>query len=44
MHDFGYDISDYREIDPTFGTLADLGTLMAACRDRGLEVLLDLVP
>ena len=44
MHDFGYDISGYREIDPTFSTLADFDTLMAACCDRGLEVLLDLGP
>ena len=44
MHDFGYDISDYTNVDPVFGSLADFDSLVAAARARGLEVLLDLVP
>lgn len=42
MKDFGYDISDYREIDPLFGTTADFHRLVALARDRGLSVILDL--
>ena len=44
LYDFGYDVADYREVDPTFGTLADFDVLVARARDRGLDVLIDLVP
>ena len=44
MADFGYDVADYRDVDPLFGTLADLDALIAAAHARGLRVLLDLVP
>ena len=44
MRDFGYDISDYTDIDPIFGSLADFDTLIAAAHGCGLRVLLDLVP
>ena len=44
MHDFGYDVSDYKGVDPVFGTLEDFDRLAAAARERGLRVLLDLVP
>jgi alpha-glucosidase len=44
MADFGYDISDYTDIDPLFGTLADFDELIAATHARGLKLLLDLVP
>jgi alpha-glucosidase len=44
MADFGYDISDYRGIDPLFGTMHDFHELLAACHSAGLKVLLDLVP
>jgi alpha-glucosidase len=44
LHDFGYDISDYTDVAPEFGTLADLDALVAAAHGRGLRLLLDLVP
>src|SRR5499433_2187216 len=44
MADFGYDISDYIDIDPLFGTLADFDALLADAHGHGLKVLLDLVP
>jgi alpha-glucosidase len=44
MVDFGYDVSDYCDVDPVFGTLADLDRLLAAAHRRGLRVLLDWVP
>jgi alpha-glucosidase len=43
MADFGYDVSDYCDVDPRFGSLADLDRLLAAAHERGLRVLLDLV-
>ena len=44
MADFGYDVADYRDIDPLFGSLADFDRLLAACHARGLKLLLDFVP
>jgi alpha-glucosidase len=44
LHDFGYDLSDYCGVAAEYGTLADLDALVAACHERGLRVLLDLVP
>lgn len=42
--DHGYDVSDYFDIDPLFGTMADFDDLLAAAHARGLRVLLDMVP
>ena len=44
LADFGYDISNYTAVDPAFGTLGDLDELVAHAHERGLRVLLDLVP
>ncbi|MDB5394730.1 MAG: alpha amylase, catalytic region [Rhodospirillales bacterium] len=44
MADFGYDISDYVNIDPLFGTLDDLDRLIADAHAHGIKVILDLVP
>jgi oligo-1,6-glucosidase len=41
--DGGYDISDYQDIDPTFGTLADFDRLLASVHDRGMKLVMDLV-
>ena len=43
MHDFGYDIADYRDVDPIFGTLADFDALVARAHDLGLKVIIDQV-
>ncbi len=44
MADFGYDVSDFENVDPVFGTLADYDGLVTAAGDRGLALLMDLVP
>ena len=44
LADFGYDVADYTGVDPVFGSLADLDALVAAAHDRGVRVLMDLVP
>ena len=43
MRDNGYDISDYRDVDPAFGSLADLDALVAALHARGMKLVMDLV-
>jgi alpha-glucosidase len=42
--DAGYDVADYRSVDPLFGSLADFGTLMTRAKELGLRVIIDLVP
>ncbi|MGZ6910153.1 MAG: alpha-amylase family glycosyl hydrolase [Acidimicrobiia bacterium] len=42
--DYGYDVADYYDVDPSLGTLEDLDALVAAAADRGIGVLMDLVP
>ncbi|RMI12963.1 glycoside hydrolase family 13 protein [Cellulomonas triticagri] len=41
--DNGYDISDYQDVDPSFGTLADLDALIVALHERGMRLVMDLV-
>ncbi len=41
--DNGYDISDYQDIDPVFGTLDDFDELLAAVHSRGMKLVMDLV-
>ena len=41
--DAGYDISDYQDIDPVFGTLEDFDALLAAVHERGMKLIMDLV-
>lgn len=43
MADFGYDIADYRDVDPLFGTLADFDALLAQAHRLGLKVMIDQV-
>ncbi|MDQ2077316.1 alpha-glucosidase family protein [Marinimicrobium sp. ABcell2] len=43
MKDFGYDISDYRDIDPIFGTLDDFDRLIAEAHDRDIRIIIDQV-
>jgi alpha-glucosidase len=42
--DWGYDVSDYTDVEPELGTLEDVDELVAAAGRRGIRVLLDLVP
>lgn len=43
MKDFGYDVSDYCDVDPMFGTLADFDRVVKTAHDLGLKVMIDLV-
>jgi alpha-glucosidase len=43
MKDFGYDVSDYCDVDPMFGNLADFDALVERAHDLGLRVMIDLV-
>lgn len=43
LADYGYDISDYRTIDPRYGTLGDWDNLLKGVHDRGMKLMMDLV-
>ncbi len=44
LHDGGYDVSDYRVIEPRYGTVADAEALIADAHDHGIRLIIDLVP
>ncbi|HEX5039646.1 MAG TPA: alpha-amylase family glycosyl hydrolase [Candidatus Limnocylindria bacterium] len=44
MADFGYDVADYTDVDPLFGSLSDFDELLGAAHERGIRVLVDYVP
>ncbi|MDI5976953.1 glycoside hydrolase family 13 protein [Amycolatopsis magusensis] len=44
MDDGGYDVADFRDIEPTFGTLADAERVLAEAHELGLKVIIDIVP
>ena len=43
MEDFGYDVSDYRAVDPVFGTMADFEALLERAHELGLKLIIDQV-
>jgi alpha-glucosidase len=44
QHDAGYDVADYRDVDPRFGTIADADAMIARAHELGVRVLVDIVP
>jgi alpha-glucosidase len=44
QHDSGYDVADPRDVDPMYGTLADAQSLIDRAHDRGIKVIVDVVP
>jgi alpha-glucosidase len=44
MADFGYDVADYCDVDPVFGTLADFDELLGQAHERRIRVIVDFVP
>ena len=44
QRDAGYDVADYCGVDPLFGSLADFDRMLASAHDRGIRVIVDLVP
>jgi alpha-glucosidase len=44
MADGGYDVADYRDVDPRFGTLADFDAVLSEAAGHGIRVIVDLVP
>jgi alpha-glucosidase len=44
QHDHGYDVADYCDVDPLFGTLADFDAMLARAHELGIRVIVDVVP
>ena len=44
MHDYGYDVADYCDVDPMFGTLADFDQMLKEAHARNIKVIIDWVP
>ena len=44
QHDHGYDVSDYRDVDPLFGSLDDFDAMLETAHDLGIKVIADVVP
>ena len=44
LADGGYDVADYRDVDPRLGTLQDFDAMVEALHDRGIKVVVDIVP
>ncbi|KAJ8418460.1 hypothetical protein AAFF_G00141690 [Aldrovandia affinis] len=44
MKDFGYDVEDFRDIDPLFGTMQDFENLLASMHSKGLKMIMDYIP
>ena len=44
QRDAGYDVEDYRDIDPVFGTMDDVDALIARAHSLGLRIIFDIVP
>ncbi|MET0909846.1 MAG: glycoside hydrolase family 13 protein [Ilumatobacteraceae bacterium] len=44
LHDGGYDVADYRAIEPSFGTLSEAEALIAEALDLGIRTIIDIVP
>ncbi len=41
--DFGYDVSDYKAINPEYGTMADMDLLIEKAKEKGIDIMMDLV-
>ncbi|KAG7462649.1 hypothetical protein MATL_G00187020 [Megalops atlanticus] len=44
MKDFGYDVEDFRDIDPLFGTMQDFDDLLSSMHEKGLKLIMDYIP